>query len=209
MEELLKELLSEVKELRRENQEIKLQNHLLKQTLHEELQPLHEEITELKQQQAEMFKKFLEMSEKERVIFTIEKQFDALLERVKNIEETQDNAVIVNQHRTAEFLQEVAKKVLKDLKESKEKEEAIVEKGEKILEVLDDIGNAIVNTQKSILNSNSRWGKGLLERLDKLAIGIAGLANRIDYSEQRVIEHQNFTYDKVKELDNTIHRKLW
>jgi len=187
MEELLKELLQEVKALKEENKK------------------LQQQIAELKENQTKAFKQMFESTIKEELAQLIEMQIDKYLDKI----EYKQDATIENQHEIAEFLKLLRKELVSHIKESKESDKELLDKGDKILEVLDDIGNAVVDAHKSILDSNSRWGVSMLERFDKLGIGIAGLAKRIDNASNYVRENNDMTYKAVKDLENTIHRMSW
>jgi len=103
----------------------------------------------------------------------------------------------------------MGQRLIKHIKESKESDEKITEQGEKILEVLDDIGKAVVKTNDNVLDSNNMWGKAMLERFDTLGIGMAALGKKIDNAETSIKTNNDFTYKAVKDLDTTIHRKSW
>jgi len=194
MEELLKELLQEIKEIKAQNKALAEQNQLLQQ-----------QIAELKATQTEELKKLFKNAVKEELAQLIEMQIDKYLDKI----EYKQDATIENQHEIAEFLKLLRKELVSHIKESKESDKELLDKGDKILEVLDDIGNAVVKSQESILDSNNMWGDAMLERFDKLGIGIAGLAKRIDNASNYVRENNDMTYKAVKDLESTINRMSW
>ena len=194
MEELLRQLIEQNNQLFEEIKALKQQNQLLQQ-----------QIAELKENQTKAFKQMFESTIKEELAQLIEMQIDKYLDKI----EYKQDATIENQHEIAEFLKLLRKELVSHIKESKESDKELLDKGDKILEVLDDIGNAVVNTQESILKSNNDWGANILENLGKLGIGITGLAKRIDNASEYVRENNDMTYKAVKDLENTIHRMSW
>jgi len=195
MEKILQELLQEIKEIKAQNA-----------TLAEQNRELQQQISELKANQSKAIKEALSNAIKDELSSLIEFQIEKI---TKNLEESKvrEEATIENQHEIAEFLKLLQKELVNYIKESKENDKELIDKGDKILEVLDDIGNAVVNTHDHILDSNSRWGEAMLERFDTLGIGIAGLAKRIDNSAKWVKENNDLTYKTVKNVENLIDRK--
>ena len=86
--------------------------------------------------------------------------------------------------------------------------EGSIDKGEKILEILDDIGQTLVTVNKGILRSNENWGVAMLKRFDAVGIGIKGLANRMDSSTDFLKRNNDLTYNAVKRVDENLARKL-
>jgi len=202
MEELLKELIEQNNQLFKEIKEVKQQNA----TLAEQNRELQQQISELKANQSKAIKEALENTIKEELSSLIEFQIEKI---TKNLEESKvrEEATIENQHEIAEFLKLLQKELVNYIKESKENDKELIDKGDKILEVLDDIGNTVLAVQDGILDSNSRWGEAMLERFDTLGIGIAGLAKRVDKSAEWVKENNDLTYKAVKNIENLIERK--
>jgi len=194
MEELFKILIEQ-------NKTIIIQN----KTLAEQNKALQEEIAELKANQAKMFKEMLDKSIKEELETIIEAQVDRLIGDLQRRQEVDTE----NLQKVADFLGDMGKRLIEHIKESKESDEKITEQGEKILEVLDDIGNAVVKTNDNILENNNKWGDIILDKFGKIGIGIAGLGRKIDNAETSIKTNSDFTYKAVKDLDNTIHRKSW
>jgi len=194
MEDILTQLINQNKQLFQELKEIKQQNLQLQQ-----------EIAELKANQAKMFKEMLDKSIKEELEIIIKAEIDRVIDDLKRRQEID----VENLQEIANFLGEIGKKLIKHIKESKESDEKITEQGEKILEVLDDIGHAVVNTHDHILDSNSMWGESMLKRFDTLGIGMVALGKKIDNAETSIKTNNDFTYKAVKDLDTTIHRKSW
>ena len=138
--------------------------------------------------------------------------FKILIEQNKTI--ITQNKTLAEQNKAlqqeiANFLGDMGKRLIKHIKESKESDEKITEQGEKILEVLDDMGKGIATYGNGILDNNNDWGASILEGLGKLGIGISSLGKKIDNAETSIKTNSDFTYKAVKELDNTIHRKSW
>jgi len=194
MEELLRQLIEQNNQLFEEIKALKQQNQLLQQ-----------QIAELKANQTEEIKKLFKDAVKEELAKLIEIQIDKYLKDLQ----TKQDATIENQHEIAEFLKLLRKELVNHIKESKESDKELLDKGDKILEVLDDIGNAVVDAHKNILNSNNDWGANILENLGKLGIGITGLAKRIDNASEYVRENNDMTYKAVKDLESTINRMSW
>jgi len=195
MEELLKELLQEVKALKQQNA-----------TLAEQNRELQQQISELKANQTKAMKEALSNAIKDELSSLIEFQINKIAKRLEESKEREE-ATIENQHEIAEFLKLLQKELVNHIKESRENDKELLDKGDKILEVLDDIGNAVVNTHDHILDSNSRWGEAMLKRFDTLGIGIAGLAKRIDNSAKWIKENNDLTYKTVKNVENLVDRK--
>ena len=195
MKELLQELMNEIKELRKENQEIKEQN-----------QQLIKEINELKAQQTETFKQILEDTIQSQIAKMVEEKFNQLLKKADKLYEG-EGELAGNQMEIAKAVLMVKDEIVKHFKESKESEDKLLEQGEKVLEVLDDIGKSIVKTHDHILDSNSQWGVAMLERFDDLAHGMLGLSKIIDNAKEYLKRNNDLTYDAVKRLDETISRK--
>jgi len=194
MEKLLQELLQEIKEIKAQNA-----------TLAEQNKKLQQQIAELKANQTEEIKKLFKNAVKEELAKLIEMQIDKYLKDLQ----TKQDATIENQHEIAEFLKLLQKELVNHIKESKESDKELLDKGDKILEVLDDMGKGLVEAHKSIMDSNENWGVAMLKRFDTLGIGITGLAKRIDNASEYVRENNDMTYKAVKELESTIHRKTW
>ena len=175
--------------------------------LKEENKKLQQQIAELKANQTKAFKQMFEMENtiKEELAKLIEMQIDKYLKDLQ----TKQDATIENQHEIAEFLKLLQKELVNHIKESKESDKELLDKGDKILEVLDDMGKGLVEAHKSIMDSNENWGVAMLKRFDTLGIGITGLAKRIDNASEYVRENNDMTYKAVKELESTIHRKTW
>jgi len=174
-------------------------------TLAEQNLQLQQEIAELKANQAKMFKEMLDSSIKEELEIIIKAQIDKVIDDLKRRQEID----VENLQEIANFLGDMGKRLIKHIKESKESDEKITEQGEKILEVLDDMGKGIVEAHDSILDSNSRWGEAMLKRFDTLGIGMVALGKKIDNAETSIKTNNDFTYKAVKDLDTTIHRKSW
>jgi len=194
MEELFKILIEQNKTIITQNKTLAEQNLRLQQ-----------EIAELKANQAKMFKEMLDKSIKSELENIIKAQVDRLIGDLQRRQEIDTE----NLQKVADFLGEIGKRLIEHIKESKESDEKITEQGEKILEVLDDIGNTVVAVQGHILDSNSNWGEAMLKRFDTLGIGMAALGRKIDNAETSIKTNNDFTYKAVKDLDNTIHRKSW
>jgi len=175
-------------------------------TLAEQNQLLQQQIAELKANQTKAIKEALSNTIKDELSSLVKHQINQI---TKSLEESKvrEDAVIENQHQIAEFLKLLQKELVAHIKESKENENELLDKGDKILEILDDMGKAVVAVQGHILDSNSKWGKAMLERFDTLGIGIAGLAKRVDNAADYVRENNDFTYKAVKNIENTIDRK--
>jgi len=195
MEELLKELIQEIKEVKQQNA-----------TLAEQNRELQQQISELKANQTKAMKEALSSAIKDELASLIEHQINKIVKRLEE-SKVREEATIDNQHEIAEFLKLLQKELVSHIKESKENENELLDKGDKILEVLDDIGNTVLTVQDGILDSNSRWGEAMLERFDTLGVGIAGLAKRIDKSAEWVKENNDLTYKTVKNVENLIDRK--
>ena len=202
MEELLKELIEQNNQLFKEIKKVKQQNA----TLAEQNKELQQQIAELKANQTKAIKEVLSNTIKDELSSLVKHQIKQI---TKSLEESKvrEDAVIENQHQIAEFLKLLQKELVSHIKESKENENELLDKGDKILEILDDIGNGLVTMQRNVLDSNNDWGKSILEGLGKLAIGIAGLAKRIDNAAEHIRENNDFTYKAVKNIENTIDRK--
>ena len=194
MEKLLQELLQEIKEIKAQNKALAEQNQLLQQ-----------QIAELKENQTKAFKQMFESTIKEELAQLIEMQIDKYLDKI----EYKQDATIENQHEIAEFLKLLRKELVSHIKESKESDKELLDKGDKILEVLDDIGNGLVDAHKSILKNNNNWGKSILERFDAISVGLINLKQRIDDASKYVRENNDMTYKAVKDLESTIYRKSW
>jgi len=188
MEKLLQELLQEIKEIKEQNRE------------------LQQQISELKANQTKVIKEALSNAIKDELSSLIEFQIEKI---TKNLEESKvrEKATIENQHEIAEFLKLLQKELINHIKESKENDKELLDKGDKILEVLDDIGNGLVTMQRNVLDNNNMWGKAMLERFDTLGIGITGLAKRIDNSAKWIKENNDLTYKTVKNVENLVDRK--
>ena len=174
-------------------------------TLAEQNLQLQQEIAELKANQAKMFKEMLDSSIKEELEIIIKAEIDRVIDDLKRRQEID----VENLQEIANFLGDMGQRLIKHIKESKESDEKITEQGEKILEVLDDIGHAVVNTNENVLENNNKWGDIILNKFGKIGLGIAGLGKKIDNAETSIKTNSDFTYRAVKELDNTIHRKSW
>ena len=230
MEELLRQLIEQNNQLFEEIKEIKAQNKALAEenkelqkviedavknaveplkeqnkALAEQNQLLQQQIAELKENQTKAFKQMFESTIKEELAQLIEMQIDKYLDKI----EYKQDATIENQHEIAEFLKLLRKELVSHIKESKESDEELLDKGDKILEVLDDMGKGIVEYGNGILDSNNDWGANILENLGKLGIGITGLAKRIDNASNYVRENNDMTYKAVKDLESTINRMSW
>ena len=194
MEKLLQELLQEIKEIKAQNKALAEQNQLLQQ-----------QIAELKENQTEEIKKLFKNAVKEELVKLIEIQIDKYLKDLQ----TKQDATIENQHEIAKFLELLQKELVNHIKESKESDKELLDKGDKILEVLDDIGNAVVKAHDGILENNNKWGKYVLERFDAISVGLMNLRQRIDDASEYVRENNDMTYKAVKDLESTIYRKSW
>jgi len=195
MKELLQELINEIKELRKENQEIKEQNKLL-----------IEEINKLKHQQTQTFKQILEDTIQNQLAKMVEEKFNQLLQKADKLYEG-EGELAGNQREIVKAIAIVRDEIVKHLKESKESEDKILEQGEKVLEVLDDIGQGILAVNKNVLDNNEKWGIAMLERFDDLAHGMLGLSKAIDNAKEYLRRNNDLTYNAVKKLDDTISRK--
>ena len=195
MKELLQELINEIKELRKENQEIKEQNKLL-----------IEEINKLKSQQTQTFKQILEDTIQNQLAKMVEEKFNQLLQKADKLYEG-EGELAGNQREIVKAIAIVRDEIVKHLKESKESEDKILEQGEKVLEVLDDIGQGILAVNKNVLDNNEKWGIAMLERFDDLAHGMLGLSKAIDNAKEYLRRNNDLTYNAVKKLDDTISRK--
>ncbi len=175
-------------------------------TLIEQNQQLIKEINELKKQQTETFKQILEDTIQSQLAKMVEEKFNELLKKADKLYEG-ESELAGNQREIVKAIAMVRDEIVKHLKESKESEDKILEQGEKVLEVLDDIGQAVVNTNRNILESNEDWGVAMLKRFDALADGMVGLSKAIDNAKEYLRRNNDLTYDAVKKLDDTIARK--
>jgi len=194
MEELLRQLIEQNNQLFEEIKALKQQNQLLQQ-----------QIAELKANQTEEIKKLFKNAVKEELAKLIEIQIDKYLKDLQ----TKQDATIENQHEIAEFLKLLRKELVNHIKESKESDKELLDKGDKILEVLDDMGKGIVEYGNGILDNNNKWGKSILERFDAISVGLINLKQRIDDASEYVRENNDMTYKAVKDLESTIYRKSW
>ncbi len=174
----------------------------------EQNQQLIKEINELKKQQTQTFKQILEDTIQNQLAKMVEEKFNQLLKKADKLYEG-EGELAGNQREIVKAIAMVRDEIVKHLKESKESEDKILEQGEKVLEVLDDIGNAIVNSNKGILDSNSQWGVAMLKRFDALADGMVGLSKAIDNAKDYLRRNNDLTYDAVKKVEETIIRKSW
>jgi len=175
--------------------------------LKEENKKLQQQIAELKATQTKAFKQMFEMENtiKEELAKLIEMQIDKYLDKI----EYKQDATIENQKQIAEFLKLLRKELVNHIKESKESDKELLDKGDKILEVLDDMGKGILEAHRGILKNNNDWGKSILERFDAISVGLINLKQRINEASEYVRENNDMTYKAVKELESTIYRKSW
>jgi len=181
---------------------------LIEQTkeLAEQNRKLMEEINELKAQQTETFKQILEDTIQNQLAKMVEEKFNQLLKKADKLYEG-EGELAGNQREIVKAIAMVRDEIVKHLKESKESEDKILEQGEKVLEVLNDVGETLVEAHKSVLKSNENWGVAMLERFDDLAHGMLGLSKAIDNAKEYLRRNNDLTYDAVKKLDETISRK--
>ena len=181
---------------------------LIEQTkeLAEQNRKLMEEINELKHQQTQTFKQILEDTIQNQLAKMVEEKFNQLLKKADKLYEG-EGELAGNQREIVKAIAMVRDEIVKHLKESKESEDKILEQGEKVLEVLNDVGETLVEAHKSVLKSNENWGVAMLERFDDLAHGMLGLSKAIDNAKEYLRRNNDLTYDAVKKLDETISRK--
>ncbi len=183
MEALLKELINEIKELRKENQIIK------------------DEIQTLKKEQQQAIKEAVNDALKNQMSMMIENQTNKLIKKA-------EERIADNQKEIGKFLTALGEELTGYIKSSKASEKEIIDKGEKILEILDDIGQTLVTVNEGILTNNEKWGIAMLKRFDIIGIGIKGLANRMDSSTDFLKRNNDLTYNAVKRVDENLARKL-
>jgi len=174
--------------------------------LEEQNRKLMEEISELKHQQTQTFKQILEDTIQNQLAKMVEEKFNQLLKKADKLYEG-EGELAGNQREIVKAIAMVRDEIVKHLKESKESEDKLLAQGEKVLEVLDDLGKGLVTMNKNVLDSNSQWGVAMLERFDDLAHGMLGLSKAIDNAKEYLRRNNDLTYDAVKKLDETISRK--
>ena len=136
----------------------------------------------------------------------VEEKFNQLLKKADKLYEG-EGELAGNQREIIKAIAMVRDEIVKHLKESKESEDKLLEQGEKVLEVLDDIGQRILAVNKNVLDSNEKWGIAMLERFDDLAHGMIGLSKAIDNAKEYLRRNNDLTYDTVKRLEEIIERK--
>ena len=67
----------------------------------------------------------------------------------------------------------------------------------------------LVDAHAGLTDLQNDWGKHLGDGLAKVALGIKGLARRMDNAEKNILNNQEDTYKAVKSVDTLIHRKSW
>ena len=175
-------------------------------TLIEQNKQLIEEINELKQQQTETFKQILEDTIQSQLAKMVDEKFEKLLKKADKLYEGEVE-LAGNQKEIVKAILMVKNEIVKHFKESKESEDKLLEQGEKVLEVLDDLGKGLIQAHDNIMNSNTRWGETLLDNIITLAKGINGLEASIENAKDYLRRNNDLTYDAVKRLDDTIARK--
>jgi len=183
---------------------------LIEQTkeLAEQNRKLMEEISELKAQQTETFKQILEDTIQNQLAKMVEEKFNQLLQKADKLYEG-EGELAGNQREIVKAIAMVRDEIVKHLKESKESEDKLLAQGEKVLEVLDDLGKGLVQAHDNIMNSNTRWGETLLDNIITLAKGINGLEASIENAKDYLRRNNDLTYDAVKKVEETIIRKSW
>ena len=175
-------------------------------TLIEQNQQLIKEINELKQQQTETFKQILEDTIQSQIAKMVDEKFNQLLQKADKLYEG-EGELAGNQREIVKAIAMVRDEIVKHLKESKESEDKLLAQGEKVLEVLDDIGNAIVNSNKGILDNNEKWGVAILDKFITIAQMIKSVEGSVENAKEYLRRNNDLTYDAVKKLDETISRK--
>ena len=214
MKELLEQLIQKNKYLIQEINNFKIQQQqLIEKAVNQAVKPLEEqnqqlikEIDNLKTQQTETFKQILEDTIQSQIAKMVGDKFEKLLQKADKLYEG-EGELAGNQREIARAVLMVKDEIVKHFKESKESEDKLLEQGEKVLEVLDDIGQGILAVNKNILDSNEDWGVAMLKRFDALADGMVGLSKVIDNAKDYLRRNNDLTYDAVKKLDDTVSRK--
>ena len=174
---------------------------LLENTVKEEIQPLVDEIQTLKKEQQQAIKEAVNDALKNQMSMMIENQTNKLIKKA-------EERIADNQKEIGKFLTALGEELTGYIKSSKASEKEIIDKGEKILEILDDMGKGLVTMNESILTNNEKWGVAMLKRFDAVGIGIKGLANRMDSSTDFLKRNNDLTYNAVKRVDENLARKL-
>jgi len=177
-------------------------------TLIEQNKLLIEEINKLKSQQTQTFKQILEDTIQNQLAKMVEEKFNQLLKKADKLYEG-EGELAGNQREIVKAIAMVRDEIVKHLKESKESEDKLLEQGEKVLEVLNDVGETLVEAHKSVLKSNENWGSSILDKFVTIAQMIKGIEGSIENAKEYLRRNNDLTYDAVKKVEETIIRKSW
>ena len=166
---------------------------------------LMQEIKTLKAEQKQIVKEAVAEAIKAQMTYLIDKQVEKIIEKVN----AQGDRLSDNQKEIAKYLVDFKEEVTDYITNSNKNEKEMLEEGEKILDMLDDLGKGLINTQEGVMDLQNFWGKTLGEALGNIGIGIEGLAKRMDNAERNVINNQEHTYKAVKDVNSLINRKSW
>ena len=176
--------------------------------LEEQNRKLMEEINELKAQQTQTFKQILEDTIQNQLAKMVEEKFNQLLKKADKLYEG-EGELAGNQREIVKAIAMVRDEIVKHLKESKESEDKILEQGEKVLEVLDDIGQGLVTMNRNVLDSNNQWGESILDKFVTIAKMIKSVEGSVENAKEYLRRNNDLTYDAVKKVEETIIRKSW
>ena len=166
---------------------------------------LMQEIKTLKAEQKQIVKEAVAEAIKTQMTYLIDKQVEKIIEKIN----AQGDRLSDNQKELAKYLVDFKEEVTDYIANSNKNEKEMLEEGEKILDMLDDLGKGLINAHSGLTDLQNFWGKHLGDGLGKVAIGIEGLAKRMDNAERNVINNQEHTYKAVKDVNSLINRKSW
>ena len=166
---------------------------------------LMQEIKTLKAEQKQIVKEAVTEAIKTQMTYLIDKQVEKIIEKVN----AQGDRLSDNQKELAKYLVDFKEEVTDYITKSNKNEKEMLEEGEKILDMLDDLGKGLIEAHDSITGLQNFWGKTLGEGLGNIALGIKGLAERMDNAEKNILNNQEHTYKAVKDVNSLINRKSW
>ncbi len=184
------------------NQELQ---SVVEKAIENKVEPLVEEIKTLKAEQREIVKNAVAEAIKTQMKYLIDRQVEKLIEKIN----AQGDRLSDNQKELAKFLVSFQEDVKDYITKSEKSEKEMLEEGEKILDVLDDLGKGLINAHSGLTDLQNSWGETLGNALGNIGIGIKGLAERMDNAEKNILNNQEYTYKAVKSVDSLIHRKSW
>ena len=178
---------------------------VVEKAIENKVEPLVQEIKTLKAEQREIVKNAVTEAIKTQMTYLIDRQVEKIIEKIN----AQGDRLSDNQKEIGKFLVSFQENVKDYITNSEKSEKEMLEEGEKILDVLNDLGKGLINAHDGIMGLQNSWGETLGNALGNIGIGIKGLAERMDNAERNVINNQDYTYKAVKSIETTIDRKSW